>query len=153
MYAPVATTEAPSAEPPTSKGGGGLSPATQRVLWNIALVAALTGALLVTYDRCITCVLAITILSLLLLNCVYGMPLVFVLSLGVLLFHAIDYQRATIKVEVPLGDIVYSPTLDDVERYVHVIQPPAGAPAAALPQQTPPPPRSAGGGTVLVHRA
>ena len=145
MYAPVATSEA-TPPPPQQQSVADkalLSPIARRLLWNAALVAALTGTLLVTYDRCITCVLAITIISLLLINCVYGMPLVFALSLGVLLFHAIDYQRATIKVEVPLGDIVYIPTLDDVQRYVHV-----------TPQQQQPitlPPGNTGGGTVLVH--
>ena len=144
MYAPVATTTTSEAPKP-SNSSGYLSPAARRLLWNAALVAALTGVLLVTYDRCITCVLAIAIISLLLINCVYGMPLVFALSLGILLFHAIDYQRATIKVEVPLGDIVYIPTLEDVQRYVHVT--PEEEPAT----KTTLPPADAGGGTVFVH--
>jgi len=33
--------------------------------------------------------------------------------------HAIDYRNATIKVEVPLENLVYIPTWDDVHKYVH----------------------------------
>jgi hypothetical protein len=137
MYAPVPTTTDGVLVPPARDPL--LSPRTQRWLWNMALVAALTGALFLTYDRCITCVLAITVLSLLSLNCVSGMPLVFALSLGVLLIHAIDYNHASVKVEIPLGDIVYIPTYDDIERYVHVLPASSSASAAAaMPLSAPP---------------
>ncbi len=86
-------------------------------------VIALGAALLLTYDRCIPCVLAVAIFSAVTINCLPFMPLLFLLSLAVLLMHAIDYNKATIKVEVPLQQLVYVPTWKDVQQYVHVLQP------------------------------
>lgn len=75
--------------------------------------------LAVTYNRCITCVVCIAVLSALTMNCVPGMPLVFLLSCAVLFMHAIDYRHASVKVEVPLENFVYIPSWDDVHKYVH----------------------------------
>ena len=84
----------------------------------LALTAVVGVALLLTYDRCIGCVVAIAIFAALTMNCVPLMPLVFLLSMLVLVMHAIDYQRASIRVEVPLQDVIYVPTWDDVAKYV-----------------------------------
>ena len=88
MYAPV---------PTNNNDGAGTA---KRWLWNILLLGLLTGALALAYQRCVTCVLAIAVLSILLMNCVPGMPIVFLLSVAVLLYHAVDYQRATVKARV-----------------------------------------------------
>ena len=86
----------------------------------VALSATVGIVLVLTYHNCIWCVLAITLFSGLTMNCIPLMPLVFLMSLLVLLFHAIDYQRASIRVEVPLQDIVYVPSWDDLTKYVKV---------------------------------
>jgi len=91
-----------------------------KTLWNLMLLSILSGALILTYDNCITCVLCIAVVSGLTMSCIPGAPVLFVLSLSVLLFHAIDYRNATVKVEVPLENLVYIPTWDDVHKYVHV---------------------------------
>ena len=101
--------------------------AVWRGLWKLALVGGLGAALLITYNKCIECVLCIAVLSALTMNCVPLMPLVFVLSAAVLLLHAVDYDKATIKVEVPLQDVMYIPTWKDVQEYVHVVPPTAVA--------------------------
>ena len=100
---------------------------SNRVLWNVLLVGLLTGALALVYQTCISCVMAIAVLSLLLMNCVPGMPIVFLLSVGVLLAHAIDYNNATIRVEVPIGNLVHLPSYAELKKsldYVHVDPPP-----------------------------
>ena len=94
-----------------------------RALCKLALVGGLGGALLITYNNCITCVMCIALVSLVTMNCVPLMPLVFGLSVAVLLMHAVDYDKATIKVEVPLQDVIYIPTWKDVQSYVHVVPP------------------------------
>lgn len=88
-----------------------------RIIFMTALLTTLLG---LTYDKCIGCVLGIAIVSGLTMNCIPTMPLVFVLCLLVLLYHAIDYRRATIRVEVPLKDVVYMPTWSDLKQYVNV---------------------------------
>jgi len=80
-------------------------------------------ALLLTYDSCIGCVIGIAIISGLTMNCIPLMPLVFILSIIVLFYHAIDYNKATLSVEVPLQDFVHVPTWNDVKKYVHVVEP------------------------------
>ena len=66
-------------------------------MWKIAGKAALVGglaaALLLTYDKCIECVLCVAVMSAITMNCVPLMPLVFVLSVAVLMMHAIDYDK------------------------------------------------------------
>ena len=94
-----------------------------KFLRGLALVCALTAALLLTYDRCITCVIAVAIFSAVTMTCVPLMPLVFLLSMLVLMMHAIDYNKSSIRVEVPLQDMVYIPSWDDVKQYVHVTKP------------------------------
>ena len=79
--------------------------------------------LILTYQRCIWCVVGIAVFSAVTMNCIPLMPLVFLMSLFVLAYHAIDYQRASIRVEVPLQDIVYVPTWEDIHRYVKVANP------------------------------
>ena len=53
------------------------------------------------------------------------MPLIFIASAALLLYHAIDYDRASVRVEIPLQDIVHVPTYSDVKRYVSFNQPKA----------------------------
>jgi hypothetical protein len=85
------------------------------------LLSATVGIVLaLTYHKCIWCVLGIAVLSALTMNCIPLMPLVFLMSLVVLMTHAIDYQRASIRVEVPLQDIVYVPSWNDFAKYVKV---------------------------------
>jgi hypothetical protein len=73
-----------------------------------------------TFDKCISCVFVILVLSGLTMSCIPTMPIIFLLCCGVLLMHAIDYRNASIRVEVPLENFVYIPTWDDVHKYVHV---------------------------------
>jgi hypothetical protein len=97
-----------------------MSPWLMKFLRGVALSATVGIVLVLTYHQCIWCVLAIALFSALTMNCIPLMPLVFLMSLFVLIFHAIDYQRASIRVEVPLQQIVYVPTWDDVTKYVKV---------------------------------
>ena len=89
-----------------------------------ACISAIVGMILIlTYQKCIWCVVGIAVFSAATMNCIPLMPLVFLLSLFVLAYHAIDYQKASIRVEVPLQDIVYIPTWEDVNKYVKVASP------------------------------
>ena len=95
-----------------------------RVPWPVirALVCTV-GAVTVlatTYDRCTGCVVGVVVFAGLTMNCVPGMPLVFVVAILVLLYHAIDYRKSSIRVEVPLQDIVYVPTWEDLKHYIKV---------------------------------
>jgi hypothetical protein len=94
--------------------------ATTKLIRSLILVSILSGALVLTYNRCIGCVILIAIFSAITMTCVPLMPLVFMVSAAVLILHAIDYNSATIKVEVPLQNVLYIPTWKDVEQYVHV---------------------------------
>jgi hypothetical protein len=87
------------------------------------LSAAVAMLLILTYQRCIWCVVGVAIFSAMTMNCIPLMPLVFLMSLFVLAYHAIDYQKASIRVEVPLQDIIYVPTWEDVNRYVKINNP------------------------------
>ena len=91
-----------------------------RFALNCAYVGILTGILALTYNRCVWCVVGVAVASALTMNCVPLTPIVFMLSAGILIMHAIDYRSASIRVEVPLKDVVYIPTWKDVETYVHV---------------------------------
>jgi len=91
-----------------------------KFLRGVALSATVAIVLILTYHQCIWCVLAIAVFSALTMNCIPLMPLVFLMSLFVLMFHAIDYQRASIRLEVPLQDIVYVPSWNDFAKYVKV---------------------------------
>ena len=53
------------------------------------------------------------------------MPLIFIASAVILLAHAIDYNRASVRVEIPLQDIVHVPTYDDVHQYMSFQRPAA----------------------------
>jgi hypothetical protein len=97
-----------------------LGNATTKFLRSLFLVSVLSGILVLTYDKCIICVIVVAIISGLTMTCVPLMPLVFMVSTAVLLLHAIDYNSATIRVEVPLQNVIYIPTWKDVEDYVHV---------------------------------
>jgi hypothetical protein len=89
-----------------------------------ACISAIVAIVLIlTYQRCIWCVVGIALFSAITMNCIPLMPLVFLMSLFVLAYHAIDYQRASIRVEVPLQDIVYVPTWEDIHKYVKVANP------------------------------
>jgi len=96
-----------------------LGNATTKFLRSLFLVSVLSGILVLTYDKCIVCVIVVAIISGLTMTCVPLMPLVFMVSTAVLLLHAIDYNSATIRVEVPLQNVIYIPTWKDVEDYVH----------------------------------
>jgi hypothetical protein len=37
------------------------------------------------------------------------------------LLHSIDYNKATIKVEVPIQDVIYVPTWSDLQEYVRLV--------------------------------
>ena len=91
-----------------------------KFLRGVALSATVAIVLILTYHQCIWCVLAIAVFSALTMNCIPLMPLVFLMSLFVLMFHAIDYQRASIRLEVTLQDIVYVPSWNDFAKYVKV---------------------------------
>ena len=97
-----------------------LSKTTAKFLRSLVMVSILSGVLLLTYDKCITCVIAVAVISGLTMTCIPLMPLVFMVSTAILLLHAIDYNSATIRVEVPLQNVIYIPTWKDVEEYVHV---------------------------------
>ena len=92
---------------------------------NCAFVGLLGAVLALTYDRCVWCVVGVAVASALTMNCIPLTPILFLVSMGVLLMHAIDYHSASIRVEVPLQDVVYVPTWKDVEQYVHVDKPKA----------------------------
>jgi hypothetical protein len=91
-----------------------------RFALNCAFVGVLASILALTYDRCVWCVVGVAAASALTMNCVPLTPIVFMLSSAVLIMHAIDYRSASIRVEVPLKDVVYIPTWKDVKQYVHV---------------------------------
>ena len=77
-----------------------LGNASLRFLRSLILVSILSAILALTYNKCISCVIAVAIVSGLTMTCVPLMPLIFMVSTGILLLHAIDYNSATIKVEV-----------------------------------------------------
>jgi hypothetical protein len=110
----------PANDEPESAPTTFLSQWLMKFLRGVALSATVAIVLVLTYHQCIWCVLAIALFSALTMNCIPLMPLVFLISLFVLIFHAIDYQRASIRVEVPLQQIIYVPTWDDVTKYVKV---------------------------------
>ena len=121
MYKPVPTTT--TADNEEKKDTCVAVVLTHRLFWQMLMLLLLGVVLAVTYDRCLTCVWCVAVLSLLTLNCIPGMPIIFLMSAAVLLLHAIDYNRATIKVEIPLGDLI--PSYDTVRPYVHVMPPTA----------------------------
>lgn len=100
------------------------APSHSRIPWggirSFALTAIVLGILALTYDECVGCVLGIAVFSGVTMNCIPTMPIVFMLSLMVLIYHAIDYRKASIRVEVPLQDVVYVPTWDDLKQYIKV---------------------------------
>ncbi len=87
----------------------------------MAAVCCLAGGLYLSYDSCIKCVVCIAIVSGLTINCVPLMPLVFATSIGVILLHSVDYNKATIKLEVPIQDVIYVPTWSDLQEYVKLV--------------------------------
>jgi hypothetical protein len=86
-----------------------------------AVVCVIAAALYLSYNSCIKCVICIAIVSGVTMNCVPLMPLVFVMSVTVILLHSIDYNKATIKVEVPIQDVIYVPTWSDLQEYVRLV--------------------------------
>jgi len=119
MYAPVPTTDAANNNNNASQAYAWLMP-SWRFIFSVVMFASLVGALVVTYDSCVGCVFAVALISLLLMSVVPLMPVVFLVAVAVLLYHAIDYRTATVRVEVPLQNLVYVPTYDDVRKYVHL---------------------------------
>jgi flagellar biosynthesis protein FliP len=97
-----------------------------RISCYLGLLLSLTLFLVLTYQTCVICVMTIAFVSLLLIQ-VPLMPIVFGLSMFVLMYHAVDYRNATVKVEVPLSNFVYVPTIDDMRKYVHMSMPDATA--------------------------
>jgi hypothetical protein len=57
------------------------------------------------------------------MSCIPLMQIVFLMSIAVIFFHSIDYNKATIKVEVPIHDVIYVPTWDDLQEYVSLVKP------------------------------
>ena len=100
---------------------------SHKYLWrfamNCAFVGILGAILAVTYNKCVWCVVGVAVVSALTMNCIPLTPIIFLISAAVLVMHAVDYQKASIRVEVPLQDVVYIPTWKDVESYVHVDKP------------------------------
>ena len=94
-----------------------------RFALNCAFVGVLGAILALTYNRCVWCVVGVAAVSALTMNCVPLTPVIFLLSMLVLVMHAVDYKTASIRVEVPLQDVVYIPTWKDVQSYVHVDKP------------------------------
>ena len=80
----------------------------------------MVSILAITYDHCIPCVIGVLVFSGLTMHCIPYMSIVFILAACVLIYHAIDYKKASIKVEVPLQDVIYVPTWDDLKQYVKV---------------------------------
>ena len=97
-------------------------PFATKMLKSMLLCSILTIALVLTYNRCISCVVIIALIAALTMSCVPLMPLVFLISSSVLFFHAIDYDKASIRVEVPLQTMIHVPTWNDVNQYVHIDQ-------------------------------
>ena len=87
----------------------------------MAVVCVLAASLYLSYNSCIKCVVCIAIVSGLTMNCVPLMPLVFAMSIAVIFLHSIDYNKATIKVEVPIQDVIYVPTWSDLQEYVKLV--------------------------------
>jgi hypothetical protein len=91
-----------------------------KFLRGTAFSAGLAIILVLTYQQCVWCVIAIMLFSALSMSCIPSMPLVFILSLFTLLFHAIDMEKASVKIEVPLENLVYIPTWNDFTKYVKI---------------------------------
>lgn len=95
-----------------------------KVPWGLVRAVVLTTIMLcilgLTYDHCIPCVVGVLVFSGLTMHCIPYMSVVFILAACVLLYHAIDYKKASIKVEVPLTDVIYVPTWADLKQYVKV---------------------------------
>ena len=95
-----------------------------KVPWGLIRAVALTSIMLcilaVTYEHCVPCVVGVLVFSGLTMHCIPYMSIVFVLAAAVLIYHAIDYQKASIKVEVPLQDVIYVPTWKDLKQYIKV---------------------------------
>ena len=56
--------------------------------------------LLATYNACVWCVLGILLVSVVTINCLPGMPVVFLACVCVLLYNVTDYKSASVRVEV-----------------------------------------------------
>ena len=69
-----------------------------RFALNCAFVGILTGILALTYNRCVWCVVGVAVASALTMNCVPLTPIVFMLSAGILIMHAIDYRLSLIHI-------------------------------------------------------
>ena len=125
-------------EPPSSAANYVL---LQRLAWKAALLAALVAALVLTYQSCVPCVMGVALLALLTIHCLPGASVVFVACVCVLLYHAVDVKSASIRVQIPLNDIVRVPTYaqlqDDFRNYVHVDASAASQPPPQPLQPTP----------------
>ena len=95
-----------------------------KVPWSLIRAVSITLVMLailaVTYDQCVPCVIGVLIFSGLTMHCIPYMSVVFIIAGCVLIYHAIDYKKASIRVEVPLSDVIYVPTWDDLKQYVKV---------------------------------
>ena len=96
---------------------------SRKMLYNAIILTMLCGALAITYNRCVTCVVCIALFALLTISCVPGMGLVFVLSVMIIVGHSVNYNKATVDISIPLSDIVHIPSWTDLKKdldYVHV---------------------------------
>ena len=101
-------------QPPQQPGAGGTCHGW--LLCKLTLVAALLGILLLTYENCPMCVVGIAVFSFLTLSLPL-MSVVFMLSMLILLYHAVTLDKASIRVELPLSNFI--PTVDDLRQYIH----------------------------------
>ena len=133
MYTPIYVIEDTEQARQPSKKGCGIS---KTFLLKLAMSAVVVGGLAATYNACVWCVLGILVLSVATINCLPGMPVVFLACVCVLLYNVTDYKSASLRVEVslwvgcdlalartngmwvqvPLARIV--PTYDDLKQYI-----------------------------------
>jgi hypothetical protein len=121
MYAPVPNAAVINAPAPSNSTG---IRCPIRFGFTFFMFVALVITLAVTYESCVLCVLGVAIVSLMCMQAAPMMPLVFIASVVILLYHTVDYHKATVRVEVPLSDLVYVPTYDDFQKYVHMTSDP-----------------------------
>lgn len=146
MYTPVATGVEGLSRPIAPIHSSSMFMTTcweNKIIWKLAFVVVLGASLLFTYDTCVSCVVGIAVVSLLTVNCLPGASVVFIASVCVLMYHAIDMRSASIRVQIPLNDVVRLPTYqqlqDDFQSYVHLdrpLPPPSTTPSSLIAPPT-----------------
>jgi hypothetical protein len=71
-----------------------------------------------TYQHCVLCVIFVGLFAMMTMQCIPMMPLLFMASSFAVLLHVVDYEKATIKVEVPLSNII--PSWYDISQHISV---------------------------------